>query len=246
MCTPSLFERCSPCMHLQGSLHRGVHRLTGLVRLQVLRRSAISDSGVQQPSGLLRRRLGRLHSLRLLSGRGGRTDAAASAANSKGALGSRAASLLTQRHVIVDLQGVCLRGWPGAVSEPGRAAVPALRPRAAFGVRTAAAGASAARHSKFTAQRQAIGSRRMHAAHPMNSSKVHDMQTGGFAVRAISGALQHSDSVASSATASARQLPVALITTSGCQFCKQVHFGCFFTLLAGAAVSAWSVSQNWR
>lgn len=56
----------------------------------------------------------------------------------------------------------------------------------------------------------------------MNGSKAFDMQPGGFAVRAISGhQLQHADSVASSQAA--RQLPVALITTSGCQFCGQVR-----------------------
>ena len=54
----------------------------------------------------------------------------------------------------------------------------------------------------------------------MNGFKPPDLRTSNsYAVRAISGALEHSDSVASSV---ARQLPVALITTSGCQFCAQV------------------------
>lgn len=75
---------------------------------------------------------------------------------------------------------------------------------------------------------QPVSSRFMQATdYQMNSSKSHNMQTGGFAVRAISSHLQHADSVASSTVA--RQLPVALITTSGCQFCNQVSFWLPFT-----------------
>jgi glutaredoxin len=57
----------------------------------------------------------------------------------------------------------------------------------------------------------------------MPGSKVHDVQPGGFAVRAISTlqAEDRMDSFSSSTGAAARQLPVALITTTGCQFCNQ-------------------------
>ncbi len=59
----------------------------------------------------------------------------------------------------------------------------------------------------------------------MPGSKVHDVQPGGFAVRAISTlqAEDRMDSFSSSTGAAARQLPVALITTTGCQFCNQVR-----------------------
>jgi hypothetical protein len=61
--------------------------------------------------------------------------------------------------------------------------------------------------------------------HTMPGSKVHDVQPGGFAVRAISTlqAEDRMDSFSSSTGAAARQLPVALITTTGCQFCNQVR-----------------------
>lgn len=137
---------------------------------------------------------------------------------------SCAALAVSQRRHFFALTRTHLSSWPAATQSASCGAATHVCSWVAAAQPAAASAAAAARPS-FCLQRRVLSSCRMQAEQrTMPGSKVHDMQPGGFAVRAISSlqAEDRMDSISSSTGAAARQLPVALITTTGCQFCNQV------------------------
>ena len=144
---------------------------------------------------------------------------------SGGALSSLAALAVNQGRRVSGLTRTFLSSWPATTRQASCGAATRVCSWVAVAQPAAASGAAAATFTPRL-QRRAPSSCRMQAEQrTMPGSKVHDMQPGGFAVRAISTlqAEDRMDSFSSSTGAAARQLPVALITTTGCQFCNQVR-----------------------